>query len=305
MERCQTIAPRTIEFAPPVITTGGTIVAALFVVVTSPIVLVGWASMLVNCIALFLTMKQLVWFASPQANKSANLSERTAFYLLWPGMDLAAFQSRRPQELRIAAPSEWAAAAAKILLSAIVIGLLLPSTDHGFSTWVGIAGMLAGVLLVHCGLFHLLALIWQAAGSNVRPIMHAPLAATSLADFWGRRWNLAFRDAAALILFRPAAQRWGVAAATLLTYLASGLLHDALISLPARGGYGMPTLYFMLQYVGVICERLVFRDKTRKWNRVANRATTAITVILPLPLLFHKPFSENVILPILDAIRCN
>ncbi len=191
----------------------------------------------------------------------------------------------------------------KVLLAIACLMVLAPFATSGHTLAVGIAGMLAGVLLIHGGLFHLLALYWQSAGRPVRPIMNAPLAATSLADFWGRRWNLAFRDAAALLVFRPAARRWGVAAATFATFFASGVLHDALISLPARGGYGLPTVYFLLQYVGLMFERRVLRGESSGWKRLATRAMAALVVVLPLPLLFHRPFAENVVVPILQGLN--
>ena len=85
--------------------------------------------------------------------------------------------------------------------------------------------------------------------------MHAPILATSLGDFWGRRWNLAFRDLAHSYIFRPLIRRTGPAAATLAAFVASGVIHDAVISIPARGGYGLPTLYFSIQGVAVLIER--------------------------------------------------
>jgi hypothetical protein len=33
---------------------------------------------------------------------------------------------------------------------------------------------------------------WRLAGVDRRPLFLAPLRSTSLAEFWGRRWNLAF-----------------------------------------------------------------------------------------------------------------
>jgi len=302
MDRCSTVRPMTLNVPQPSMICC-VVLVVLIVIVTSPLLLVGWASMLANCVALFLMLKHLVWMASPHASRTGNFNERVAFYLLWPGMDVAAFVTNRHRPTRRPAGVVWGAAMAKTLLAVICVGLLIPFLNREYTVAVGVAGMLAGVLFFHSGLFHLLALMWQCAGRDIRPIMNAPLAATSLADFWGRRWNLAFRDAAALLVFRPTARRWGVAAATLITFFVSGLLHDAVISLPARGGYGLPTLYFLLQYVGMMFERAVFRNEMSFWKRVANRATTALVIVLPLPLLFHRPFADNVILPLPEMFK--
>lgn len=69
---------------------------------------------------------------------------------------------------------------------------------------------MAGLIFVlHFGSFHLLSCAWRAAGVDARPLMHWPVAATSLADFWGRRWNTAFRDLTHRFLFRPLTRRLG------------------------------------------------------------------------------------------------
>src|ERR1700688_1638923 len=134
--------------------------------------------------------------------------------------------------------------------------------------WVGMLGI---ILVLHFRAFHILSLIWQSQGVDARPIMQAPLSAASLSDFWGRRWNLGFRQLTHRLIFRPARTRSGVLAATLLSFFASGVIHDLVISLPARGGYGLPTCYFVLQGLGVLFERskqgkqLGLSSGTRGW----------------------------------------
>src|SRR6185436_15693327 len=87
------------------------------------------------------------------------------------------------------------------------------------------------------------------------PIMNAPLRSSSLADFWGLRWNLGFNGPARELLLKPLTPHVGAATASLLIFILSGLLHELVISVPARGGYGLPSAYFLLQAAGMRLER--------------------------------------------------
>jgi hypothetical protein len=75
-------------------------------------------------------------------------------------------------------------------------------------------------------------------------------------------------------------------------FLASGLVHESVISLPAGGGWGWPTLYFALQGGGLLLERKIG----------SSRLLTAGVLLVPAFGLFHPPFVLNVVLPFLDAI---
>src|SRR5439155_18422648 len=102
-------------------------------------------------------------------------------------------------------------------------------------------------VMLHFGFFHLPSLAWRAAGRDAKPLMRAPLLTTSLAEFWGSRWNTAFPALAHDLVFSKLARPLGVAWAAFAVFLVSGVVHDLVISLPARGGYGLPTGYFLLQ----------------------------------------------------------
>src|SRR5439155_22786219 len=138
-------------------------------------------------------------------------------------------------------------------------------------------------------------------GVAVEPIMQHPLGATSLADFWGR-WNRGFRDLAFRLIFRPLHRRIGVVGATLATFLFSGLVHDLVISVPARGGYGLPTLYFLIQGIGVVFEKSSIGRKT---HPLILRALLYVILLAPLGLLFHSAFVYRVFVPFIVTIgRC-
>jgi alginate O-acetyltransferase complex protein AlgI len=148
----------------------------------------------------------------------------------------------------------------------------------------------------------LLSLAWRSAGVDARAIMQAPLLSTSLAEFWGKRWNLAFRDLSHTYLFRPLVTRVGASLAMLAVFVGSGLVHDLVITVPARGGWSGPTLYFLLQGVGLLLERSRFGKRLGLGRGLAGRLYCGGLLLLPLPLLFPPVFIERITLPTLIAL---
>ena len=150
---------------------------------------------------------------------------------------------------------EWLWAGLKTALGVALLWVVarrIPEQEPLLRGWIGLFGL---IFLLHFGSFHLIALFWQTMGIAAEPIMSKPILSKTLSEFWGKRWNLGFRQLAHDLIFRPLHRRIGVAAAGLLVFVASGLIHDLVISLPARGGYGLPTGYFILQGLGVTLER--------------------------------------------------
>ena len=104
-------------------------------------------------------------------------------------------------------------------------------------------------------------------------------------------------------IFRPLRPAVGRAGATLLAFLVSGLIHELVISVPAQGGYGLPTGYFVLQGLGVAGEhtrlgrRLGLGRSWRGW------LFTVVVAAGPAFWLFPPPFVRNVMLPMLAVIR--
>jgi alginate O-acetyltransferase complex protein AlgI len=196
-------------------------------------------------------------------------------------------------------------ASARMLTGAALIWFAATDALHTTPLAVGWLAMVGIVLFLHFGIFDLLALGWRSVGVHAQPLMQEPLLAPSLAEFWSRRWNTAFNTLAHDLVFRPLARRWGVTGATMGVFLISGLVHDAVISLPARGGFGLPTTYFVLQGLGVLAER-------SKWGRHAGLGRgflgwlfTFVFTAAPVFWLFHPVFIRNIILPMLGAIGEN
>ena len=158
--------------------------------------------------------------------------------------------------------------------------------------------MIGLVLMLHFGVFHLLALGLQKAGFHAVPNMRSPLLSDSLADFWGRRWNTAFSTLANTYGFRPLGRLLGPRAAAIVVFLVSGLLHEVVITVPAGGGFGLPTLYFALQGLGLLAERHPFLRR----HRLLRRLFAGMLLVGPVGCLFPPRFVHEVILPMLHAL---
>jgi hypothetical protein len=89
----------------------------------------------------------------------------------------------------------------------------------------------------------------------------------------------------------------------MLVFVASGLIHDLVISFPARGGYGLPTAYFILQGLGVMLERSRWGRKFGLQKGLIAWIFLLIVAAAPAFWLFHPPFVLRVILPFMQAIH--
>lgn len=105
------------------------------------------------------------------------------------------------------------------------------------------------------------------------------------------------------MIFRPLRGSIGASAAGLLVFVVSGLIHESVISLPARGGYGLPTTDFALQGIGVALERSAIGNRLGLGQGLCGWLFTATLTAGPVFLLFHRPFVLRVILPFLEAIH--
>ena len=225
--------------------------------------------MFVIITALFIVMKTWVLIAS-----GVRLSfGRTLAFIAWPGMRPSTFAAQRKrQEIRrpvlngigciLAGTALFLIAraiASRSLIAAIVI--VLPAMS----------------LILHFGVFSLAVAFWRLVGFPAEDLFRQPWRSRSVGEFWSRRWNVGFSDMMSVMVHRPIAKRFGRAAALAASFIASGLLHELAISVPAGGGFGLPTIYF-LAHGGLVMAG------------VRGRSATLLSLLVPLPLLFHAPF---------------
>ncbi len=253
------------------------------------------------CFTLFLGVKGLTLRRAIRHLKVIPVGRLLGYCFLWPGMDARAFLTLSPDLPRPTA-KQWLAALGKSMLGLILVAVIarqIHPTLWFYRDWTVLVGL---GLLVPFGVFHLTALGWQAAGVDAKPIMNRPFLATSLSEFWGRRWNLAFRDAAHELIFRPVLRKVGPVWAAAATFVASGLFHEVTLSVPARGGYGLPLSYFLLQLVCVQTERSVTGSHLGLGRGWRGRIFCAVVVVLPAYALFHRWVLDDLLFPWLREI---
>jgi hypothetical protein len=258
-----------------------------------------WVFMWALAASIFANCKSHSWFAARDLVRRANWRRNVAYLLLWPGMNSSQFLDSTIIVQRPAA-SEWLSTSAITLSGASLIWLAVRHVPQPLlAVWIGMLGL---ILILHFGVFHLLSLAWRAAGICAPPIMQHPLRSQSLSEFWGKRWNLGFRQLSHDWVFKPLRKDFGAGAAMLGAFLASGLIHDLVISVPARAGYGLPTAYFVLQGCGVLAERSAIGIRFGMGRGITGWLWMALLTAGPAYWLFHPAFALRVMGPFLRAI---
>ncbi len=289
----------------------------VIVAIASTHALAGWPQMWATAFGIYFACKWWVVMIAARNGARFSVFNLAAFVFAWAGMDPRPFAigATKTNAAMWVEPISWREGLVK-LLAGVALLLASPLIAARFgqyaAMWVCVS---AYCLILHFGLLHLIGHAWQRANRPVEAIMQQPARSNSLADFWSRRWNRAFRDVSNALVIRPTRRLLGPAGAVGLVFVASGLVHELLMSWPARGGWGLPTAYFTLQAVGLFIERsrlgrrilLTARGEDREEAGVMrhawrSRLWTAFVVIAPLPLLVHPPFVNNVVVPFFRLI---
>jgi len=227
----------------------------------------------------------------------------SAFAIGWMGMRAQPFEKLGSAPL----PNAWPMI--KFGISRFIAGLVLIVTAHQVAllhlgpalNYITVTALLliGFSLILHFGLLSISAGIWRLSGVNTYYLFKSPAKATSLTEFWSKRWNIAFSEMTSIAIFRPLINKTGAAIALMLAFGFSGLLHEVALSVPVNSGYGLPTLYFITQGGLVLFEKAMTSHKIMflKNNAIAH-IWTLFWVIVPMPLLFHTQFIKQVVWPL-------
>jgi hypothetical protein len=254
--------------------------------------------------AIYAACKLLTWI-SAMISATPGLKvvppwRHAAYLLAWPGMDAASFLRTHASRRRISL-YEWLRGLGKLGTGYVLLFGVARRIPPRLTYLIGWIGGLGIVLILHFGVFELLSCFWRSLGVDARPNMNRPMISKSVSEFWGRRWNTAFRDLTHRFVFRPLAEWLGPRAALLLGFAASGAIHDLVISIPARAGYGRPTVYFAIQGVALIFEHSALGRGLHLGSGAPGRIFTMAVITGPVCLLFHVPFIAGVIVPFMRA----
>ncbi len=220
------------------------------------------------------------------------------FAFLWPGMRPWTFAGPR-------APARdgvrWIVRG--MVLALLGVGLLLTARalrhEGAHDAWVALVAMAGVGLVIAFGACQALAGFWRVVGRPVAPLFDEPWRARSIEEFWSRRWNRAFSEMLQIAVERPLRRRLSRRAAWSACFVLSGALHELALSVPARAGYGLPSLYFVVQALLVGAERRIAWPGGAGGVRL-QRAWTLVGVLVPLPLVFHLPAMRALVLPLLE-----
>ncbi len=98
------------------------------------------------------------------------------------------------------------------------------------------------------------ALVMCLSGHGAHEMFRAPAAASSPRDFWSRRWNLVFKNAAQRLIFQPLGGARRPARAVAVVFLWSALVHEYLVIAALGATRGHMSLFFALHGAATLAE---------------------------------------------------
>jgi alginate O-acetyltransferase complex protein AlgI len=245
-----------------------------------------------------LAMKPIVLIESYPQKSKLNFVQWSVFALSWFGMRPILFEKLKSPPLHKTAYFFIKG------ISRILIGVVFIFLAHIISLEI-LAHLLRLVglsFILHFGILNISTGVWRKMGVDVKELFIAPYQSKSLKEFWGKRWNMAFSEMTALIVYKPLKTKWGVHAAMFISFLISGVLHEIAISFPVNAGYGSPLLYFLIHGVLMYLENKILWIKKITQQTILSRLWVYFWLIIPMPLLFHEKFMNQIVKPICNLI---
>lgn len=143
------------------------------------------------------------------------------------------------------------------------------------------------LLLLLDGFGRTFAGLARALGTASDDAFDRPWLAKDLAEFWGARWNQFIGRTLFHVVYKPWTRALGPLVASLLAFVASGILHEVLYVLPAGGQAGWYVLFFVLQGLGVIAS-------SRMPSPAMRRAFCWILLLGTTPIFFGGAYPTAV-----------
>jgi hypothetical protein len=133
----------------------------------------------------------------------------------------------------------------------------------------------------------LIQFCFLASGTAMRPIHVTPVAARSLRDFWGKRWNRAMSAWLCRFIFLPLAHRHHLNLGLICVFMVSAAMHAwlPLVALGASAAFSVGA-FFCLQGVFILAED---RLHVRAWPIPLARVWTLAMLLATAPLYIY-PF---------------
>ena len=170
--------------------------------------------------------------------------------------------------------------------AALLFLLHIAQAQHPPGAVIALCRLVAGIILLYTlaeFLKDFVHFCFLASGAAMRPIHNTPIAARSLRDFWGKRWNRAVSAWLRRFVFLPLARQRRPDLGLLCACLVSGVLHAwvALVALGAFAAFEL-AVFFGLQGVFILAEDRLY---VHAWPVPLARAWTLAILLATSPLI--------------------
>ena len=241
------------------------------------------------CTVLLAGMKWIVyreWVATPGKKRELSWCRWLMFSCAWFGMEPQYFAGNRRQ-------CEWRNHVYRAS-GYIIVGGVLWYMMYRLKVDTLVLLFIPMSMVFHFGVLRLLVAFWRMLGFPVRVLFRNPLETRGFRDFWGARWNIAYSQMMARTVKQPLVPIIGEKWSMFMVFVVSGLLHEFAITLPVEAGYGLPTLFFIVQGVFTVLE---------KKETIYSAFACGVLLVVGLPYLFVEKFVIEVIIPCRDVFE--